>query len=57
MRAIDLHLIYKFSFWNSLIIRMAQKTACAILYSEDMKHGQTIGDLKIVNPFISQVLP
>jgi len=52
LRAIDLHRLHKFSFWDSLIIRMAQKTACSILYSEDMQHDQKIGDVRIVNPFI-----
>jgi predicted nucleic acid-binding protein len=52
IRAIELHRLYKFSFWDSLIIRMAQKTACTILYSEDMQHDQKIGDVRIVNPFL-----
>ncbi len=51
LRAIEIHRLYKFSFWDSLIIRMAQKTSCIILYSEDMQHGQKIGDVRIVNPF------
>jgi predicted nucleic acid-binding protein len=52
IRAIELHRLYKFSFWDSLIIRMAQKSACTILYSEDMQHDQKIGDVRIVNPFL-----
>jgi len=52
IRAIELHRLHKFSFWDSLIIRMAQKTACTILYSEDMQHEQKIGDVRIVNPFL-----
>ena len=51
IRAIELHRLHKFSFWDSLIIRMAKKTACTILYSEDMQHNQKIGDVRIVNPF------
>ena len=51
LRAIEIHRLNKFSFWDSLIIRMAQKTSCNILYSEDMQHGQKVGDVKIVNPF------
>ncbi len=52
IRAIELHRLHKFSFWDALIIRMAQKTACTILYSEDMQHDQKIGDVRIVNPFL-----
>lgn len=51
VQAIDIHQLHRFSFWDSLIIRMAQKTNCSILYSEDMQHGQQIGVVKIVNPF------
>ena len=51
LRAIDIHRLYKFSFWDSLIVRMAQSASCSVLYSEDMQHGQQIGDVKIVNPF------
>ena len=51
VRAIELHRLHSFSFWDSLIVRMAQKTGCAILYSEDMQHGQKLGGLKIINPF------
>ena len=53
LRAIDIHRLHKFSFWDSLIIRMAQKSSCSVLYSEDMQHGRQIGDVEIVNPFHS----
>jgi len=49
--AIDLHRLHSFSFWDSLIIRMAQKSNCSILYSEDMQNGRQIGCVKIINPF------
>ena len=52
VQAIDIHRLHRFSFWDSLIIRMAQKTRCTILYSEDMQHGQQIGGVKVTNPFI-----
>ncbi len=51
LQAIDLHHLHSFSFWDSLIVRMAQKSACNILYSEDMQDGRVIGNLQIVNPF------
>lgn len=51
LRAIEIHRLHQFSFWDSLIIRMAQKAFCIILYSEDMQHGQKVGDVTIVNPF------
>lgn len=51
LQAIDLHRLHSFSFWDSLIVRMAQKSACAILYSEDMQHDRMINGVRIVNPF------
>lgn len=39
------------SFWDSLIITIAQKTGAKTLYSEDMQDGQKFGSLTIVNPF------
>jgi predicted nucleic acid-binding protein len=51
VQAIEIHRLYSFSFWDSLIIRMAQKTHCTILYSEDMQHGQKIGEVSVTNPF------
>jgi len=52
LHAIDLHRIHSFSFWDALIIQMAQKTACRILYSEDLQHNRQVGDVTIVNPFL-----
>ena len=51
VRAIELHRLHSFSFWDSLIVTMAQKTACAVLYSEDMQDGRKLEGLQIVNPF------
>ena len=44
---------YQFSFYDSLIIASALELDCAVLYSEDMQHGQIIDEqLKITNPFL-----
>lgn len=51
VRAIEIHRLYQYSFWDSLIIGSAQKAACFTLYSEDMQHGQRIGGIEVVNPF------
>jgi predicted nucleic acid-binding protein len=41
-----------FSIYDSLIIAAALRAGCSILYSEDLHHGQGIGQLTIRNPFI-----
>ena len=43
---------YKFSWYDSLIIAAAVESACEVLYTEDLRHGQKIGSLIIVNPFL-----
>lgn len=42
---------WHYSYYDSLIIAAASSADCEILYSEDLQHGQSIGKLKIVNPF------
>ena len=41
------------AFYDSLIVAAAMHAKCAILYSEDMQAGQTIGATTIRNPFAS----
>jgi predicted nucleic acid-binding protein len=40
-----------YSFFDSLIISAARTAGCRELLSEDLQHGQKIGDLTIRNPF------
>jgi predicted nucleic acid-binding protein len=43
---------YGFSWYDSLIVSAALESQCAILYSEDLQHGQKIAGLEIQNPFV-----
>lgn len=52
LAAIDMHRLHGFSYWDSLVLRMAKQTGCRVLLSEDMQHGQEFDGLKIVNPFV-----
>lgn len=49
--ALAAHLRWRFSFYDSLVVAAALRSGCAILYSEDLQHGQELGDLVIVDPF------
>ncbi|NWF99318.1 MAG: PIN domain-containing protein [Nitrospirae bacterium] len=52
MKAIDLSILYGYSYWDSLILATAIDNGCSILYTEDMQDGQVVdGKLKILNPF------
>lgn len=51
--AIDLHLRYQYSFWDSLIIHAALSGGASLLLSEDLAHGQVVEGVEIRNPFVS----
>lgn len=54
LTAAGLGLEYSLAYWDSLIVAVALRAGCKILYSEDMQHHLKIrGDLLIVNPFLS----
>jgi predicted nucleic acid-binding protein len=50
-RALEIHFVHQYSFYDSLIITAALQAGCEILYTEDMGDGQVVDGLKIVNPF------
>jgi predicted nucleic acid-binding protein len=52
--AIELSRRYSYRIYDSLILASAAQAGCTTVYSEDMQHGQTIGKLTIVNPFLAQ---
>jgi predicted nucleic acid-binding protein len=52
LKAIDISIKSKFTYWDSLIISSALENSCIDLYSEDLNHGQIINkSLSIIDPF------
>ena len=49
--ALRLYERYRLSWYDSLIVAAALEAQCGVIYSEDMRHGQTFGDLRIEDPF------
>jgi predicted nucleic acid-binding protein len=50
--ALNLAQMYRYSYYDSLIIAAALEQSCQFLYSEDMQHQQIIDQrLTILNPF------
>jgi predicted nucleic acid-binding protein len=49
--ALQLQSRYKFSWYDSLIVAAAQQAECEVVFTEDLQHGQRIGNLRIENPF------
>lgn len=50
LKALDLEVRYKISFWDALIVQAAMSCEAAVLYSEDLADGQSFGAVKVVNP-------
>jgi len=55
-QAIDISVLSKISFWDSLIIAAAEKANCEYVVSEDLNAGQLYRGVKLINPFSSYVL-
>ena len=51
LNGVDLHVKYKYSFWDSLIIDAAVRSGARWLLSEDFSDGQIIQGVTITNPF------
>lgn len=50
--AIGLHDRHHLSWYDSLIVAAALQPQCAILYSEDLQHGRSFGQMHVENPFL-----
>lgn len=44
---------HNFSFWDAMLWATVQDSGVSILLSEDFQHERVLGDVRIVNPFIS----
>jgi predicted nucleic acid-binding protein len=53
--AIELHRLSRISFWDAMIVHAARLAGAAVLYSEDLQHGVTLGGVRVVDPFRSPV--
>ncbi len=50
MAALGIEARYKVSYWDALILHAAESCGAAVLYSEDLSHGQRYGAVEVVNP-------
>jgi len=51
IRATEIEARFKISFWEGLILQAAERAGAAVLYTEDLSHGQMYGTVRVVNPF------
>jgi len=54
-KALEIAERYGYTIYDSLVIAAALESRCSILYSEDMRGGQKIEGLTILNPFSATV--
>jgi predicted nucleic acid-binding protein len=52
IRALEIEVRYKISFWDALVLHAAENSGAAILYSEDLSAGQSYGSIQVVNPLV-----
>jgi predicted nucleic acid-binding protein len=57
LKALEIEVRYKISFWDALIVQAAEEAGTSILYSEDLAAGQRYGALRVVNPLIQPATP
>jgi predicted nucleic acid-binding protein len=55
--ALDVRGRYGFPYLDALIVASALAAGCTRLLSEDLQHGQRIGDLVVVDPFRATSAP
>ena len=48
---LDLHQTRSLSFYDAVVVASAQAAGCSVLFSADMNAGETIGGVRIANPF------
>ncbi len=57
LKALEIEVRYKISFWDALIVQAAEEAGASILYSEDLAAGQRYGAFRVVNPLINPTAP
>lgn len=56
LRAVEISQATHISYWDAAIIAAAESAGCDHVLTEDLNHGQKIGSIHIVNPFISTIV-
>jgi predicted nucleic acid-binding protein len=49
--ALEIEAAHGLPYWDSTVIAAAQALGCQEIHSEELRHGQQIGGVTIVNPF------
>ena len=52
VRASEIGEIWRISFWDGMILAVAEQSHAVELLTEDLNHGQVIAGIRVVNPFL-----
>lgn len=52
IRALEIEVRFKTSFWDALILQAAEQCGAVVLYSEDLAGKQSYGTVQVVNPLL-----
>ncbi|MCP4661742.1 MAG: PIN domain-containing protein [bacterium] len=52
--ALDLADRFCVSFWDALILQAAKTAEAATLFSEDLSHGHSYDQVRVLNPFVAE---
>jgi predicted nucleic acid-binding protein len=52
IRTLELTRRYQISNWDAAILAAAKQLGCAVVYSEDLNHGQDYDGVPVINPFL-----
>jgi predicted nucleic acid-binding protein len=44
---------WQLSLWDAMIVAAAEQAGATILYTEDLNHGQSYGNVRAINPFLA----
>ncbi len=50
--AIGRAMAHRLSIWDAMVVEAALRSGAQTLYTEDLSHGQRLGALAVVNPFL-----
>lgn len=51
IEAIDMSARWRISFWDAMILAAARKTGASVVWSEDLKEGESYEGVVVRNPF------
>jgi predicted nucleic acid-binding protein len=44
---------YQLAYWDALVVAASQLAGCRYLLTEDLEHGQVLGSVEVVDPFVA----